>query len=515
MSRSRRFLGGLIPTYVYQAAIMVTGIWLTPFFLSSLGQRDYGLWIVGTQLLLYLTLTDFGVVALLPVEAAAATGRGGGAQNAHDLSLVVAQTVRIVLYQLPIVIALAIAIWFVIPVDWQGLRGPLAILLVGFVVSFPLRILPALLYGLQDLAFANTMQIVSWALSTAITVALVLMKWKLYALAIGWVVGQTVLTPFFVYRIWSRFPNTVPRQLPGLAWETVKRQLGQGFWVSLAQVATLLVANTDVLIIAKLLGPAAVVPYACTGKLCMVLGNQVTILMHNAGPGLCELKAGESRQRLFEVVIALSRGVFLFSGLVFCVVLLVNHWFVNWWVTAHQYGGLMLSVLFLLNLVIRHWTGMTANSVFYFGHQRRISLTNITDGIVTAATILIFVKVWGVAGALMGSIAGAVLVSLPLNLSVIARDAGVKIAQLTAAMLGGWLWRFALLAGVAGWIASRWSPKTLLEGAATTVAAAAVYCAVMFPSALRGPLGTYVRPVIESFRVRYIAFRSAAPSSSS
>jgi hypothetical protein len=47
------------------------------------------------------------------------------------------------------------------------------------------------------------------------------------------------------------------------------------------------------------------------------------------------------------------------------------------------------------------------------------------------------------------------------------------------------------------------------------VAAAAVYCAVMFPSALRGPLGTYVRPVIESFRVRYIAFRSAAPSSSS
>jgi O-antigen/teichoic acid export membrane protein len=262
MSRSRRFLGGLIPTYVYQAAIMVTGIWLTPFFLSSLGQRDYGLWIVGTQLLLYLTLTDFGVVALLPVEAAAATGRGGGAQNAHDLSLVVAQTVRIVLYQLPIVIALAIAIWFVIPVDWQGLRGPLAILLVGFVVSFPLRILPALLYGLQDLAFANTMQIVSWALSTAITVALVLMKWKLYALAIGWVVGQTVLTPFFVYRIWSRFPNTVPRQLPGLAWETVKRQLGQGFWVSLAQVATLLVANTDVLIIAKLLGPAAVVPYA-------------------------------------------------------------------------------------------------------------------------------------------------------------------------------------------------------------------------------------------------------------
>jgi O-antigen/teichoic acid export membrane protein len=486
---------------------MLAGIWLTPFFLTHLGQREFGLWIVGTQLLLYLTLTDFGVVALLPIEAAASTGRSGGREKAEDLSEVVGRTARLVLYQLPIVVVVAVGLWLSLPADWRDLRGPMAILLAGFVVSFPIRILPALLYGLQDLAFANTMQIVNWTLSTGVTVALVLAKWNLYALAAGWVIGQTVLTPVFVYRLWSRFPNAIPRSLPTMAWAAVKVQLGQGFWVSLSQIATLLVANTDMLIIAQLLGPAAVVPYSCTGKLCSVLANQVNILMHTAGPGLCEVRAGESRQKVYQVVIALTQGVFICSGLVFCVVLLVNHWFVNWWVTAHQYGGLQLTGLFLIMLVIRHWAAVTANSVFFFGHQRRISLTGLTDGLVTVGAIFVFVKIWGPAGALVGSMAGAILVSLPLNISKIAEDAGVSWARLLTAMLGGWYWRFALLGGSAVWVAARWSPKTPVGAAATAVIAAALYSLVMLPIALRGPVGIYTRPMLESLRDKYLEFR--------
>ncbi len=508
MSRSRRFLKGLIPTYVYQGLVMVVGLWLTPFFLHHLGQRDYGLWLVGTQLLLYLTLTDFGVVALLPIHVAESTGRGGG--EAEDLSQVVGQALRLVLYQLPIVVLIAAGVWLSLPADWQELRGPLAVMLIGFVVSFPLRILPALLYGLQDIAFTSTMQIASWSLTTGTTVALVMLKWNLYALAVGWVLGQIALTPVFAHRLWKLFPRAIPRRLPAMAWETIKVQLGQGFWVSVAQVATILVASTDVVIIAKLLGPAAVVPYSCTGKLCSVLANQVYILMHTAGPGLCELKAGESRRKIYEAISALTQGVLLCSGLVFCVVMLVNHWFVDWWVTAHQYGGLQLTVLFLSMLVIRHWTAVTAYSVFYFGHQRRISLTNIADGVVTVITIFAFVRLWGPQGALVGTIAGAVLVSLPLNLSIIAEDAGVSFGRLVSAMLAGWWWRFALAGGLALWSAAHWSPKSLWEGIGTAAIAAVLYSLAMFPIAFRGYLGNYTRPLMESLKDKYLALRGVA-----
>src|SRR5580700_10409781 len=128
MSRTNRFLGGLVMTYGYQGLLMLVGFWLMPFYLGRIGQHDYGLWLVGTQLLTYLSLTDFGVVDLLPLEVAYATGRAGGVDKTTDLGQVVGQTARLVLYQLPLVVAIALAMFFTIPAEWQSLRGPLALI---------------------------------------------------------------------------------------------------------------------------------------------------------------------------------------------------------------------------------------------------------------------------------------------------------------------------------------------------------------------------------------------------
>src|SRR5580658_5339293 len=101
----------------------------------------------------------------------------------------------LVLYQLPIVALIALAMWFTIPSAWQALRWPLALAMGGFVVCFPLRVLPALLHGLQDLTFVNGMQIAMWAMNTGLIVLLVVAGWNLFALAVGWTVSQLVLTP--------------------------------------------------------------------------------------------------------------------------------------------------------------------------------------------------------------------------------------------------------------------------------------------------------------------------------
>src|SRR5579883_724087 len=507
MSRSRRFFGGLALSYVYQGLLMVTGLWLTPFLLSHIGQHDYGLWIVGSQLLLYLTLTDFGVVALLPLEVAYATGREGGAVRDRELPVVVGQTTRLVLYQLPVVILVALGLWITIPAQWQSLRGPLALMLFGFVLSFPLRILPTLVEGLQDLAFANAMRIFNWALNTGTIVLLIFAGWNLYALAAGWLACQLLTAPVFLYRLKTRFPEALPSRLPPLVWNHAKVQLEKGFWNTIAQVASLLIGTTDVMVIGRLMGPAAVVPYNCTCALPIVVGNQVIILMHTAGPGLCELKAGGDRQKIFQVLSALTQGMMHLSGLIFCIVLLLNKWFVNWWVTAHQYGGLFLTFAILVNLVVRHWTGIGANTVFFFGHQRRISLTNITDGVVTALATLLFVKLWGPVGAVFASVASALLVSIPLNLTIISRDVGVSVWRLVQGMLGSWFWRFVLLAGITGWVATRWSPQNLVEAIVALSSVTCAYGLLMLPNIFRAPLANYTRPLLDAFRVRWLALQ--------
>lgn len=499
-------------TYGYQALLMLVGFWLMPFYLGHIGQHDYGLWLVGTQLLTYLTLTDFGVVALLPLETAYATGRAGGAaEKANDLPQIIGQTIRIIMLQLPIVILLAAILWLTIPAEWQGLRWPLAIVLFGFVVGFPLRIFPALLQGLQDLTFANGLSTATWMATTAATVLMVWAGWSLYALALGWLIAQVVPTPIYIYRLKKRFPEVLPRRLPPLIWSSARSYLGKGFWVSVAQVAQLLITNTDLVIIGRILGPAAVVPYSFTGKLASVLGNQAWILMHTASPALCEMKTGETRQRIFQVLAALSQGMLAFSGWLVCVVLVINHWFVDWWVASkhygEQYGGFALSAAILTSMLVRHWTTTTSYTVFSFGHQRRISLTNLADGLVTLISCLAAIKLWGVIGGPIGVIMGACLVSLPFNLQVIARDTDSSIWGLIRAMLGGWFWRFALLSAAAVWVALHWTPKSLVEAGGAALVVSVVYVLVMLPITLRPPLGNYVQPLLSSFGAKYAALQ--------
>src|SRR5437867_9301742 len=64
MSRTGRFLSGMGFGYTTQILTMIIGFWLVPFLLFRIGQHDYGLWLVGTQIMFYLGLLDLGIIAI-------------------------------------------------------------------------------------------------------------------------------------------------------------------------------------------------------------------------------------------------------------------------------------------------------------------------------------------------------------------------------------------------------------------------------------------------------------------
>jgi len=436
---------------------------------------------------------DFGIVALLPRATAYATGRSGSVVAAKDLPQIIGQTTWLVLCQTPLVALAACILWFTIPNAWGPLRMPIGVVMLSFVLTFPLRIFPAVLQGLQDLTFLGKLTIAAWITSTALTIGLVLAGKGLYSLAFGWVVAQLITAGISYLRLRRNFPETLPQRLPSLSWLTARRQLTQGFWVSVAQLAQAFVSGTDMLIIGTLVGPLAVVPFACTGKLIGVLANQPQMLMQSAGPALSEMKMSESRQKLFQVCTALSQAMLLVSGAVVCVVLTVNRGFVNWWVGADQYGGLLLTALLLLTMLLRHWNTTAVYAIFCFGYERRISVTTLLDGAVTVGGAILFVRLFGVIGAPMGALLGVCLVSLPGNLSALAHESGVKPTILIRT-LWPWFYRFGLLAAGAWVVARVFVPQTFSAIAITALLSGAVYGSVMLPLILREPLGSYVRP---------------------
>ena len=498
MSRTTRLLHGLAFGYANQALVTLVGIWLTAFLLRRLGQADYGVWLVGTRILGYLLLLDLGVVAILPREVGFATGRAGGAAAATDLPEVIGRTARMVVWQTPVVAVASLLVWLLLPPDWEPLRVPLAVVLGVFVLTFPARVFHAALSGLQDLAFLGGTYTLTWIAGTAMTVGLVLAGWGMYALAVGWAVSQGLSSVVWWARLTHRFPTVLPQRIPPLSGERLRDRLGRGLWISVAQVAQVLLQGTDLLIIGKLLGPSAVVPYFCTGKVLTVLANQPQLLAQAAQPGLSELRTSADRHRLREVTVALTQAILVLSGGVVCVVLLVNEGFVAWWVGSMQYGGFWLTVALVGGMLLRHWNTTAIYSLFALGHDKRISITTLVDGTVTVIASMLLTRPYGLLGAALGTIVGVVLVGLPANLALLAKETETSASRL-AIELWPWGWRFALAAASVLVVSRAWVPRTLPALVAATLLCGAGYLGLMWPLAQQEPLGRYVRPRLEAF----------------
>jgi O-antigen/teichoic acid export membrane protein len=501
MSRTRRFLSGVGFGYVGQALVMTAALWLTPFFLHRIGQHDYGLWLMCGQIIAYILLLDLGVVALIPRETAYATARA----DTMALARVVARAARIVCWQMPFVALAAAGVWWLIPYEWHELRAPLGVILATFVVVFPSRILQAVLTGLQDLGYLGAVRMAAWFGGVIVSVLFVELGAGLWGLAGGWIIVQVLEPVAWWWRMRTRWQNLMPSPLPAPAPGDVREHVRHALWVSIAQIAQALLQGTELVLIGRLLGPAAVVSFVCTGKLATVLGNQPQILMQAASPALSELKVAASREYLFDVSSAIARAMLLGSGAVVCAVLVVNEAFVGWWVGSTQYGGPVLTLLLLLAMLLRHWNTTTVYTVFCFGHERSISFVTLADGVVTVGASIFLIQFLGPVGAPLGSLTGVCFVSLPRNLMIIASDTDRSFRRLIRFHLP-WAWRFALLVSGSAALSIVWSPTTLVAMMATAAVVSLVYGIVMLPLALRPPLGAYVVPQLLRARLRVRSF---------
>jgi len=486
--RAQRLIGGLGLGYLHTVATVLVGLWLTPFLLRQLGSHDYGLWLLGTQVVFYLGLMDLGIVALIPREVASASGLP---ESDRVTAIVdrVGQTARVVLWQLPAVALVGAAVVWLLPPEWALLRGPIGLVVLVFVAAFPFRVFIAVLQGLQDLAFVGTTQLTAWIAGTVVTIAGVFAGLGLYSLTFGWVATQIVSAGMAWARLVRAFPEVLPRRLPSLTFAALRQQIGRGTWISVGQLAQVLLSGTDFVVIGKLLGPEAVVPYACTGKLITMLANQPQMFMQTALPALSELRTSASRDRLFEVSRSMTQMMLLASGAIVVVVLATNQAFVSWWVGDKQFAGVALTVLLLAGMLIRHVNTTAVYALFCFGNERRLALTAIAEGVCSTAAMFVLVPVLGLYGAALGPLVAVALISLPNNLRALAREEGTTALSLLVP-LAPWTTRLFILLACLAMFLSVVEVSGVVGLVAVSAAVAAAYLAIMIPVLRQPPLGS-------------------------
>jgi O-antigen/teichoic acid export membrane protein len=492
MSRTRSFLSGAFFSYVYQALLMVMGLWLTPFYIRTLGQRDYGIWLVGLQVLNFLLLCDFGIIVVTPRDVANASGLEHANPGSGDVARIVGQTLKVVLAQTVVVALAALALFLLRPGHDVALRGPVGLVLAVFVISYPLRVFPAVLMGLQDLKFLGQLRLTLWGISMALVIGMLLLGARFYALACGWCLQQMGhdLVAFF------RLRRSRPDLLSAAAWRQAGplrwRWFTRGFWVNVNQVATALVAGSDLLIVGRSISAATVVVYSSTNKLITVLQNQPQILASVALPGISHMKNSESRERILQATTSLTQAMLLLAGGVFCIILAVNQQFVALWLGPRFFGGMPLTIILLLTFLLRQADYTLTVTLFAFGHEKLISIRALVDGAVSVAIAILLVGHWGLPGVAFGFLCGALFVSIPADVFLLTRTLQVSVGELSRPYLP-YFWRFAVAGSVALAVRNWFGAPNVLHVAISTSIVGLVYLLLVIPHVWTTPLRGYIQ----------------------
>ena len=325
------------------------------------------------------------------------------------------------------------------------------------------------------------------------TVGLVESGFGIHALAVGWACTQILGAGLAWWRAPLAIRQILPPRLPPMALGTARAELGRGIWISVSQIAQVLLNGTDLLVIGMLLGPAAIVPYACTGKLVTLLANQPQLFMQTALPALSELRASVPQARLFQVSTSMSQLLLMCSGAIACVVLTVNEAFVSWWVGGSLCrrrldGGARardapasLERRSGLHIVLFRPRAPSGDH-----DRRRRPRRGDRDAGARSMARSIRRRPWFAHRHRRGQPAR--------NLRALAREEGVRVAA-AIRPLGPWFGRFAAAIALVLAAITSWPARGLAMGTAAGSAVALLYLIlVVVPVARRPPLGTMLNP---------------------
>ena len=392
-------------------------------------------------------------------------------------------------WQLPVVAVVALATWWLLPAQWAPLAGPLGVVMVAFVVLFPLRVFPALLQGLQDLGFLGAVQLGGLVAGTLVTIVAVLSGAGLYALALGWVTTQVAPAALAWGRLRRRHASVRPAQRVRLAWADARTQLSRGVWISVSQIAQVLLTGTDLVVVGTLIGPEAAVLLRLHRQAGRAARQPAAAVPADGAAGAERAarrrgaRAPEPGVAQHDAAAAARQRRHRRAGASWS-----TKRFVSWWVGAARFGGFELTAALVAGMFVRQVNFAAVYTLFCFGYERRLALTSVADGVVGVASMLVLVPLLGPLGAALGLVVG------DRHRQPAGQPARAGARDRPAAAARSWP---SGTAGRCGWPWCWWPPlglRTVTAGEGWTVlpvafAVGALYLAVMVPELTRPPLG--------------------------
>jgi O-antigen/teichoic acid export membrane protein len=417
---------------------MVITFVITPITVHALGNYDYGIWEIVMAVVGYAGMLDLGLTPTI----SRFTAKLNAESDKRGLERLLA-TGTVALGAVGSVILVIFVVWAMLKPEWLSQRGDHAsryamfLLLIGLqtAIAFPGHVAEAALEGLQRYSTKNLITIFNQIVGAILTYCYITPENALLFLALVNGIGSTI--KYIVFYLMLRFPseNRLRVRLREYSGAMLKQIVGFGAKSFIQGAAGNLEANTPVLIIGWIIGPAAVVFYRLPVALISQLRMLSWTLTHAFMPMFSDLVHRGNSQEARSMYLRSSK--FLFALLAPAAVMagLLGADFIGVWM-GREYGEHAAPLVWMV-MVFYMLPSIDPLSSRYLTAIGRHGIFARLYPIQAVANLSVSIPL-GYAFGLLGVAAGSILptaVVTPLVLRTVCRELGFKLPQYVRTVL--------------------------------------------------------------------------------
>ncbi len=323
-----------------------------PIFVKQLSNQDYGIWIIATNIISWLTLSDFGLsLSITRSFIKIFNDQKNTNSIRNDLiktAFVISLFIGICLIILGIVFYNLFSIYSKINVEnLHKLSVLLFIIIPSLFIAVVTSIFTGVLEAYQKLTLNRNISTICNVINSLFAILFVIIFKNVSAMAfsllltncIKFLVTYKFVTKLLVIKIrQSNFSNTLARDL-----------LSFGGYFQLAKLADTMATNTDNFFISRYSSINFIQPYSITSKIYSLFS--ITLISKIPGsifPGIYEAYTQGKIEQIRVVLNNLFNLLLRISILAASLIYFFNESFIKLWVGAQNYAGDHVNILIVL-----------------------------------------------------------------------------------------------------------------------------------------------------------------------
>ena len=395
---------GVVLAYIYTAANMVVGLFMSVFILRTLGKTEYGLYQTMTSFATYLSLFQFGTGTIMTRNIALCT-------QEKDSSLSVRKNFSTVwsITQILSAVILTVAVVFYLFIDRiysesltpaQISTGKLLFVLVVFkmIFAFWTQTLNGAMLGFERYSISTVVSLVFLALRTLTVVVLLTVRPDALTLVITDTVLEIFVLLFTVIYCKRNFDVSFSF-----------RYFDAGIFKSIMPLALALFlqvivnqanGNVDKFFIGVLMSPESVAVYSVGMYIYTVFSSLTTIPISMYMPQVAHnIKSGISSEELTQTLIQPCRLITLIGGSVLFGFISFGKVFVKLFYGNDYTEAWLIAVIIMVPMFINMCNGVIVNVLDVLSKRYVRSLCLLGTTAANIALTIWWIKVWGIVGA--------------------------------------------------------------------------------------------------------------------